>query len=108
MKLTVIVYETGKEMKSDGYSGQELAALQEAVEGLWDTYVDLVDTEDGGFELVGDVPETEIAKMLKQSKYRIRPRQFGLSPWPDLVEVSFRVAENGSVPAQTTASTQTE
>lgn len=112
LQLTITVYENGRKAPLDGYSGQELAALEECIWDLWSpTYhstrsfqVDFGDDEaflyytDG--ETLLPIPEEWLTKTIRfgfkteplklvGDRLPIKPRQLGLSPWPDTVHVQF-------------------
>lgn len=116
-QLNITVYENGRQVSPSGYSGQELAALEEAIEGLWSpTYhstkafeVDVTDDEELILVYREDcsftnlpIPNEWLTKTLRfglkddlklvGDRLPIRPRQFGVSPWPDRVHVQFTLA----------------
>jgi hypothetical protein len=115
-QLRITVYENGRMVPADGYSAHELAALDEAIEELWSpTFhstrsfeVDVADDSETLLLVYRDdcsttnlpIPEAWLTKTLRFGVKReplrlvgdrlpIKPRQFGLSPWPDLVQVQF-------------------
>lgn len=113
-ELNITVYEGGSVYHASNYSGQEMAALIEAIEDLWSpTYLSMrlfnvVFTDDDQLKLVYEdvemgtylpIPNEWMKKKITVGRKRdlalvgdripIMPRQFGLSPWPDSVEVKF-------------------
>ena len=112
--LTITVYENGVEYPTSGYSGQELAALIEAIEDLWSPtyhsdrrFVVVEDDDDtlllvyrdDAFNMDAPIPDEWLKKTIRfglkndlklvGDRIPIRPRQLGLSPWPADVKVAF-------------------
>jgi len=88
--LRVFLYENGRKGSFAGLSGKEIEALGEQV----DEYGDL-DVGDEEYAVI-DVSDAN-AQRLSGNKIRVRPRQLGLSPWADLVELEFRSSDDMDV-----------
>jgi hypothetical protein len=89
--LHVFLYENGAKGSFAGLSGKEIEAIADEV-------VEYGDLDAGGDEeyAVIDVSDAH-AQTLSGTKIKITPRQLGISPWANVVELEFRSAEDMDV-----------
>jgi hypothetical protein len=115
--IQVTVYENGKEYDQTLYSGNELVALAEQIEAIWN----FGGTATNWFEVENDetlvikykdemgrykpIPEALLKRTYRNTYtpepadilgtvFRIEPRKLGVSPWPKDVRVKFTLVEN--------------
>jgi hypothetical protein len=127
--IQVTVYENGKEYDQTLYSGNELVALAEQIEAIWNfggTASDWFEVENEETLIIKykdemgrykPIPEALLKRTYRNTytpepadilgtMFRIEPRKLGVSPWPKDVRVKFTLVENGSDVATTETSTQ--
>lgn len=127
--IQVTVYENGKEYDQTFYSGNELVALAEQIEAIWNFNCN----SDDQFEVENEetlvikykdvtgraksIPKDMLTRTYRNTylpkpapilgtEFRIEPRKLGVSPWPEDVRVKFTLVENGSVVSTTEIATQ--
>lgn len=127
-KIRVTVYENNNVVDTQGYSGNEMEALETVILPLWRT----VDGEDGCAEVEWDdsgmyvvfkdldgaecpFPEELLTKRvgLKQGRRAlvgdlipVDPPQYGVSEWPADVKVKFTPVPSGDSTPHTTSAAQ--